>query len=91
MGAKLPVEFKVDGQEYHFDMVVSGIYDYLQRRSWIRHLGQMHLSLNTLRIFNTFPEDRNGGGAYTADAIMKDTRNGKGTSRRIGSQHWWQS
>ena len=22
-----PVEFKVDGQEYHFDMVVSGIYD----------------------------------------------------------------
>ena len=32
-------------------------------------------------IFNTFPEDRNGGGAYTADAIMKDTEMAK---ERVG-------
>ena len=49
---------------------------------------QMHSVSRYSEIFNTFPEDRNGGGAYTADAIMKDTENGKGTSWVPGSQYW---
>ena len=76
VGAKLPVEFKVDGQEYHFDMVVSGIYDTSRDGVGFVIVSDAFVSEYS-EIFNTFPEDRNGGGAYTADAIMKDTEMAK--------------
>ena len=80
VGAKLPVEFKVDGQEYHFDMVVSGIYDTSRDGVGFVIVSDAFVSEYS-EIFNTFPEDRNGGGAYTADAIMKDTEMAK---ERVG-------
>ena len=80
VGAKLPVEFKVDGQEYLFDMVVSGIYDTSRDGVGFVIVSDAFVAEYS-EIFNTFPEDRNGGGAYTADAIMKDTEMAK---ERVG-------
>lgn len=72
IGAKVPVEFSLRGQEYHFDLVVSGIYTSGDSQKGFVIVSEEFLKEYSDWIVNTYAQDRNLSGTYTAGVIMRD-------------------
>ena len=73
IGAEIPVELKVrqSGQVYHFDMVVSGIYDTPNEKSELVIVSKAFLEENA-EMMSDIAQGRVGCGIYTADVVMRD-------------------
>ena len=73
IGAEIPVELKVrqSGQVYHFDMVVSGIYDTPNEKSESVIVSKAFLEENA-EMMSDIALGRVGCGIYTADVVMRD-------------------
>ena len=73
IGAEIPVELKVrqSGQVYHFDMVVSGIYDTPNEKSESVIVSKAFLEENA-EMMSDIAQGRVGCGIYTADVVMRD-------------------
>ena len=73
IGAEIPVELKVrqSDQVYHFDMVVSGIYDTPNEKSESVIVSKAFLEENA-EMMNDIAQGRVGCGIYTADVVMRD-------------------
>ena len=73
IGAEIPVELKVrqSGQVYHFDMVVSGIYDTPNEKSESVIVSKAFLEENS-EMMSDIAQGRVGCGIYTADVVMRD-------------------
>lgn len=73
IGAEIPVELKVrqTGQVYHFDMVVSGIYDTPNEKSESVIVSKAFLEENA-EMMSDIAQGRVGCGIYTADVVMRD-------------------
>ena len=74
IGAEIPVELKVrqSGQVYHFDMVVSGIYDTPNEKSESVIVSKAFMEENP-EMMNEIAQGREGCGIYDADVIMRDS------------------
>jgi len=74
IGAEIPVELKVrqSGQVYHFDMVVSGIYDTPNEKSESVIVSKAFLEENA-EMMSDIALGRVGCGIYTADVVMRDS------------------
>lgn len=74
IGAEIPVELKVrqSGQIYHFDMVVSGIYDTPNEKSESVIVSKAFLEENA-EMMSDIAQGRVGCGIYTADVVMRDS------------------
>ena len=74
IGAEIPVELKVrqSGQVYHFDMVVSGIYDTPNEKSESVIVSKAFLEENA-EMMSDIAQGRVGCGIYTADVVMRDS------------------
>ena len=74
IGAEIPVELKVrqSGQVYHFDMVVSGIYDTPNEKSELVIVSKAFLEENA-EMMSDIALGRVGCGIYTADVVMRDS------------------
>ena len=79
IGAEIPVELKVrqSGQVYHFDMVVSGIYDTPNEKSESVIVSKAFLEENA-EMMSDIAQGRVGCGIYTADVVMRDNYMVKG-------------
>ena len=73
IGAEIPVELKVrqSDQVYHFDMVVSGIYDTPNEKSESVIVSKAFLEENA-EMMSDIAQGRVGCGIYTADVVMRD-------------------
>ena len=73
IGAEIPVELKVrqSGQSYHFDMVVSGIYDTPNEKAEFVIVSKAFLEENS-EMMSDLAQQRPGCGIYTADVVMRD-------------------
>ena len=73
IGAEIPVELKVrqSGQVYHFDMIVSGIYDTPNEKSESVIVSKAFLEENA-EMMSDIAQGRVGCGIYTADVVMRD-------------------
>ena len=73
IGAEIPVELKVrqSDQVYHFDMIVSGIYDTPNEKSESVIVSKAFLEENA-EMMNDIAQGRVGCGIYTADVVMRD-------------------
>ena len=73
IGAEIPVELKVrqSDQVYHFDMVVSGIYDTPNEKSESVIVSKAFLEENA-EMMSDIALGRVGCGIYTADVVMRD-------------------
>ena len=73
IGAEIPVELKVrqSGQIYHFDMVVSGIYDTPNEKAEFVIVSKAFLEENS-EMMSDLAQQRPGCGIYTADVVMRD-------------------
>ena len=73
IGAEIPIEFKnrQSGQMYHFDMVVSGIYDTPNEKSESVIVSKAFLEENA-EMMSDIAQGRVGCGIYTADVVMRD-------------------
>ena len=73
IGAEIPIELKVrqSGQIYHFDMVVSGIYDTPNEKSESVIVSKAFLEENA-EMMSDIAQGRVGCGIYTADVVMRD-------------------
>ena len=75
IGAEIPVELKVrqSDQVYHFDMVVSGIYDTPNEKSESVIVSKAFLEENAEMMNDIgYCPGRVGCGIYTADVVMRD-------------------
>ena len=74
IGAEIPVELKVrqSDQVYHFDMVVSGIYDTPNEKSESVIVSKAFLEENA-EMMSDIAQGRVGCGIYTADVVMRDS------------------
>lgn len=74
IGAEIPVELKVrqSDQIYHFDMVVSGIYDTPNEKSESVIVSKAFLEENA-EMMSDIAQGRVGCGIYTADVVMRDS------------------
>ena len=74
IGAEIPVELKVrqSDQVYHFDMVVSGIYDTPNEKSESVIVSKAFLEENA-EMMSDIALGRVGCGIYTADVVMRDS------------------
>ena len=74
IGAEIPVELKVrqSGQVYHFDMVVSGIYDTPNEKSESVIVSKAFLEENA-EMMSDIALGRVGCGIYIADVVMRDS------------------
>ena len=74
IGSEIPVELKVrqSGQVYHFDMVVSGIYDTPNEKSESVIVSKAFLEENA-EMMSDIALGRVGCGIYTADVVMRDS------------------
>ena len=74
IGAEIPVELKVrqSGQVYHFDMVISGIYDTPNEKSESVIVSKAFLEENA-EMMSDIALGRVGCGIYTADVVMRDS------------------
>ena len=74
IGAEIPVELKVrqSGQVYHFDMVVSGIYDTPNEKSESVIVSKAFMEENP-EMMREIAQGREGCGIYDADVIMRDS------------------
>ena len=73
IGAEIPVELKArqSGQIYHFNMVVSGIYDTPNEKSESVIVSKAFLEEN-LEMMSDITQGRVGCGIYSADVVMRD-------------------
>ena len=73
IGAEIPVELKVrqSGQSYHFDMVVSGVYDTPNEKAEFVIVSKAFLEENS-EMMSDLAQQRPGCGIYTADVVMRD-------------------
>lgn len=73
MGAEIPIELKArqSGQIYHFDMVVSGIYDTPNEKSESVIVSKAFLEENP-EMVSDITQGRIGCGIYSADVVMRD-------------------
>lgn len=73
IGAEIPVELKVrqSNQVYHFDMIVSGIYDTPNEKSESVIVSKAFLEENA-EMMSDIAQGRVGCGIYTADVVMRD-------------------
>ena len=71
VGAEIPVEFKNQGQLYHFDMVVCGIYDTPNEKSESVIVSEAFIEENQ-DLMNAVAGERAGCGIYAADVVMRD-------------------
>ena len=71
VGAEIPVEFKNQGQLYHFNMVVSGIYDTPNEKSESVIVSEAFIEENR-DLLNAVAGERAGCGIYAADVVMRD-------------------
>ena len=73
IGAEIPVELKVrqSDQVYHFDMVVSGIYDTPNEKSESVIVSKAFLEENA-EMMSDIAQGRVGCGIYTSDVVMRD-------------------
>ena len=73
IGAEIPVELtaRQSGQNYHFDMVVSGIYDTPNEKSESVIVSKAFLEENP-EMMDDITQGRVGCGIYSADVIMRD-------------------
>ena len=73
IGAEIPIEFKnrQSGQMYHFDMIVSGIYDTPNEKSESVIVSKAFLEENA-EMMSDIAQGRVGCGIYTADVVMRD-------------------
>lgn len=73
IGAEIPVELKArqSGQIYHFDMVVSGIYDTPNEKSESVIVSKAFLEENP-EMMSDITQGRIGCGIYSADVVMQD-------------------
>lgn len=76
-GVKIPVKFKLRGQDYTFDMVVSGIYTSSDPQSGFVIVSDAFIQEHSDILVNTYARDREMCGTYTAGIIMKDKSNMK--------------
>lgn len=74
IGAEIPIEFRVgkNGQVYHFDMVVSGIYDTPNEKSESVIVSKAFLEENP-EMMSDIAQGREGCGIYDADVILRDS------------------
>ena len=74
IGAEIPIEFKnrQSGQMYHFDMIVSGIYDTPNEKSESVIVSKAFMQENP-EMMNEIAQGREGCGIYDADVIMRDS------------------
>ena len=74
IGAEIPIEFKnrQSGQMYHFDMVVSGIYDTPNEKSESVIVSKAFMEENP-EMMSEIAQGREGCGIYDADVIMRDS------------------
>ena len=74
IGAEIPVELKVRQSDhvYHFDMVVSGIYDTPNEKSESVIVSKAFLEENA-EMMSDIAQGRVGCGIYTADVVMRDS------------------
>ncbi|GLG04271.1 ABC transporter permease [Sellimonas catena] len=73
IGAEIPIELKArqSGQIYHFDMVVSGIYDTPNEKSESVIVSKAFLEENP-EMMSDITQGRIGCGIYSADVVMRD-------------------
>ena len=73
IGAEIPIELKArqSGQIYHFDMVVSGIYDTPNEKSESVIVSKAFLEENP-EMVSDITQGRIGCGIYSADVVMRD-------------------
>ena len=73
IGTEIPVELKArqSGQVYHFDMVVSGIYDTPNEKSESVIVSKAFLEENS-EMMSDIAQGRVGCGIYSADVVMRD-------------------
>lgn len=73
IGAEIPIEFKnrQSGQMYHFDMIVSGIYDTPNEKSESVIVSKAFMEENP-EMMSDIAQGRVGCGIYTADVVMRD-------------------
>ena len=73
IGAEIPIELKArqSGQIYHFDMVVSGIYDTPNEKSESVIVSKAFLEENA-EMMSDIAQGRVGCGIYTSDVVMRD-------------------
>jgi putative ABC transport system permease protein len=73
IGSEIPVELKVrqSDQVYHFDMVVSGIYDTPNEKSESVIVSKAFLEENA-EMMSDIAQGRVGCGIYTSDVVMRD-------------------
>lgn len=73
IGAEIPIEFKnrQSGQMYHFDMIVSGIYDTPNEKSESVIVSKAFMEENP-EMMREIAQGREGCGIYTADVVMRD-------------------
>ena len=74
IGSEIPVELKVRQSDhvYHFDMVVSGIYDTPNEKSESVIVSKAFLEENA-EMMSDIAQGRVGCGIYTADVVMRDS------------------
>ena len=74
IGAEIPIEFKnrQSGQMYHFDMIVSGIYDTPNEKSESVIVSKAFMEENP-EMMREIAQGREGCGIYDADVIMRDS------------------
>ena len=74
IGAEIPIEFKnrQSGQTYHFDMIVSGIYDTPNEKSESVIVSKAFMEENP-EMMSDIAQGREGCGIYDADVIMRDS------------------
>ena len=75
IGAEIPVELKVrqSDQVYHFDMIVSGIYDTPNEKSESVIVSKAFLEKENAEMMSDIAQGRVGCGIYTADVVMRDS------------------
>ena len=74
IGAEIPIEFKnrQSGQMYHFDMIVSGIYNTPNEKSESVIVSKAFMEKNP-EMMREIAQGREGCGIYDADVIMRDS------------------
>lgn len=74
-GVKIPVKFTLRGQDYRFDMEVTGIYTSSDPQSGYAIVSETFIKKYSGMLVNTYAKDREMSGTYTAGIIMKDKSN----------------
>ena len=75
IGAKVPIEFQLRGETYHFDMIVSGWWESTNSSVSIMLVSQSFMDDNQAIFPNTFSSDKEIAGTYLSAVILKNKGN----------------